>query len=737
MLEATRARVEQLVQDRQWHRATCELERIADVTLQSGHSSESIELLGNAVELSRRELQPDVTERLLFKRALLAAATLSSVDAARHWDEHHAHCQTEGDAAGCTRSLLFRFDTADNASELVDAACAIAPVGSGWEFAARALRDSLDGAYAESTARARQAIDVARDSDDHLLESRALATLAFSLVASGAGDGARTMQLWREALAVARLAGDHVRIVGHAHNLVVDLVESLQLVEARAVADQCASHIDTYSLERMRGRTRLLFAMVHVRSGQPRAALESARTSVLGEQGATSFDRALGLVILTEAMIECGRPQGDIDAMLDELDRTLASSPFESVAAELSLHRAMVHTQYARGRFAGSIDYAGEPRPAARGAHWFARAALWTNDAGLRTVADEALRQAERAGDTRLPPLVQLEIRESRIMSQLWNTAMVAAAEAEMGVIAATWASSGHALNAARCQATVIIARFNRASSLDIEDIDELVGLFDSLIDIGALADARRISAVLSELADPGHSARISGSGDAQDDLLAGLSDHQRSEIDRHAVRIPFTRGKVLSEAGVASGMVAILVRGRASRVHETSDGRRLRYDLVDPGGICNEEALFGTTPDNDVIALEDGEVAMLRAGQLQALARQIPRLGINLATVLWRRGQADAALARSIAYDPLETRLASRVLDLARRYGHPTLEGHILINVRLTQGEIAELVGASRPAAAAVIGAWRRLGLIDVRSKRIVVIQPEALANVSQRAAA
>ena len=73
------------------------------------------------------------------------------------------------------------------------------------------------------------------------------------------------------------------------------------------------------------------------------------------------------------------------------------------------------------------------------------------------------------------------------------------------------------------------------------------------------------------------------------------------------------------------------------------------------------------------------------------------PTLAANLACTISSRLRSANEQIQSLAAVEVETRIARRIIAFAERYGQPLPNGDLLIPIRLTQTDIATLVGASR----------------------------------------
>jgi len=136
------------------------------------------------------------------------------------------------------------------------------------------------------------------------------------------------------------------------------------------------------------------------------------------------------------------------------------------------------------------------------------------------------------------------------------------------------------------------------------------------------------------------------------------------------------------------------------------ADGRTMLLDLLGPG---------------DGLGLPDGRLAPWTATALRP-ARLRPTAGLDgLAATTARL----TTIATELAWFGITDRVERRLLDLARRLGRPA-PGGTLIPVRLTQDELASMVGATRESANRAVRALVTRGSIDVRGRGRYVVRTQ-----------
>ena len=141
---------------------------------------------------------------------------------------------------------------------------------------------------------------------------------------------------------------------------------------------------------------------------------------------------------------------------------------------------------------------------------------------------------------------------------------------------------------------------------------------------------------------------------------------------------------------------------------------------VLDAGGIRTASA----------IAAEPTTCVMLSRDDLQAAIRSTPDLGLRLlASLVGYVRRKDEELA-DIAFLDLPGRVARKVLELADRHGEP-VAGGVRIGVRVPQGELASMVGASRENVNRALAQFINLGALTIDKGHITITDLERLRSM------
>jgi len=80
-----------------------------------------------------------------------------------------------------------------------------------------------------------------------------------------------------------------------------------------------------------------------------------------------------------------------------------------------------------------------------------------------------------------------------------------------------------------------------------------------------------------------------------------------------------------------------------------------------------------------------------------------------------------------------VECRLARTILSLAQQFGKQERGGEILLALKLSQQDLANMVGATRELVNRRLRGWQDQGIIEMEKGHVVIRDAAALEAVSQ----
>ena len=220
----------------------------------------------------------------------------------------------------------------------------------------------------------------------------------------------------------------------------------------------------------------------------------------------------------------------------------------------------------------------------------------------------------------------------------------------------------------------------------------------------------------------------MSATGTANCGFLGGLAAAERDALLEHGRKRRYTAGDTLFHEGDASDWVAVLLSGRVKVSYFAESGTEVMLAVRDPGDLLGElSALDGTPRSATVTAMEPAEALVLTAAAFRVFLESYPRLALELVqSLVARLRDADVKRVEFGAYDSVG-RVARRLVELTERFGRDTAAG-TLIELPITQQELAGWTGTSRESVAKALQTLRRLDWVDTGRKQLVVRDVEAL---------
>jgi CRP/FNR family transcriptional regulator/CRP/FNR family cyclic AMP-dependent transcriptional regulator len=198
--------------------------------------------------------------------------------------------------------------------------------------------------------------------------------------------------------------------------------------------------------------------------------------------------------------------------------------------------------------------------------------------------------------------------------------------------------------------------------------------------------------------------------------------------MDKLGERRWFERGAVLFRAGEAADNIYLIVKGRVKVILYSSDGEEALGSVLGCGEILGTTSLLDGRPRGiTATADERTEVVVLPRDAMESLVASSPSIALEVYRLLVHQLRRSYAFIQDTIFLDVAGRVAKKLLELAESYGEVTEEG-TLIDLPLTQLELATMVGVTRETVNKHLGAYRARGIIDVRDHRIVILQPETL---------
>ena len=213
--------------------------------------------------------------------------------------------------------------------------------------------------------------------------------------------------------------------------------------------------------------------------------------------------------------------------------------------------------------------------------------------------------------------------------------------------------------------------------------------------------------------------------------LFRGLAAGELARLNALLGRTIFPAGAIVLTAEQPGEVAYVVLEGTLRVRVAQPDGSEVTLALLGPGEVVGELTLIErATRSATVAALERSTLLWLDRATFQLCRREMPVLVDNLLALLATRLRLANAQILALATLDVPGRVARQLLALADAYGQPVPGGGARIPLRLTQSDLAALVGATRVRVNQALVGFKRRGFVaDDAGHRLTVLDRDALA--------
>lgn len=196
--------------------------------------------------------------------------------------------------------------------------------------------------------------------------------------------------------------------------------------------------------------------------------------------------------------------------------------------------------------------------------------------------------------------------------------------------------------------------------------------------------------------------------------LFEGLDAAALAALAGLARQRQWQPGEVLFQRDDPGDWMVALAAGRVKLTLLAPGGRELILRHAEAGDTLGEFALVDGGPRSaDATAVQATTGFVLDRARFSALAEAHPALGLSVARYFCRRLRETTEQLEGIALYQLEARLARFLLFTLRQLNGADLPPTAVLRLEISQGDLAAVLGASRPKVNRALQALEAAGAI------------------------
>ncbi|HWZ20088.1 MAG TPA: Crp/Fnr family transcriptional regulator [Ktedonobacteraceae bacterium] len=204
--------------------------------------------------------------------------------------------------------------------------------------------------------------------------------------------------------------------------------------------------------------------------------------------------------------------------------------------------------------------------------------------------------------------------------------------------------------------------------------------------------------------------------------FFADLSEEEMQALSSATKRRTFRSGEVIFHRDDPGQVLYMIKEGKVKICIISPDGQEVSLTVFGKGEYFGEFALLDGLPrSTDAVALEKVECYTLQRSDFLNAILKNPKIAILVLEALSKRLRTTNQMVEDLIFLDVYGRVAKKLLELADTHGVKTEEG-VLIDVRLTQQELASMVGASRESVNKVLGYFTDKDFISTDKHRVTI---------------
>ena len=221
----------------------------------------------------------------------------------------------------------------------------------------------------------------------------------------------------------------------------------------------------------------------------------------------------------------------------------------------------------------------------------------------------------------------------------------------------------------------------------------------------------------------------------SQSFLFAGLPPKRLSAAlkDCQCLRLP--EKKEVYRRGEPGKEMCVVLSGGVKVSTLSADGKEIIFDLLSEGDFFGELSLLDGMPRTaTVTTLVPSVLVILERSFFMPFLEDNPSTTIRLLHIMAHRMRAADTFLEEVLFCDSETRLAKRVMALKDIYGK-AVGNTVQIDLKVSQQDIANLVGITRERVNKHLKKWERAEIISLQQGRLTILDLPLLQELASEA--
>ena len=209
--------------------------------------------------------------------------------------------------------------------------------------------------------------------------------------------------------------------------------------------------------------------------------------------------------------------------------------------------------------------------------------------------------------------------------------------------------------------------------------------------------------------------------------LFSTLTDEEFNLLQHVFILRSYQRNQIIFLEEDTGNYMYLVLTGKVKVAKSSSGGKETILAIHKSGDFFGEMSLLdGKTEPATVSAMEDAKIISVSGSDFHKYLMHNEKVLLQIINVLCARLR-QVWQTQSLSSSKADSRIRMGIYQLAQKHGVQDAQG-MIIDLKITHQELAEMVGTSRETVTRVIAQLREKGIIEVEHRRMTLIDPEAL---------
>ncbi|HQD36455.1 MAG TPA: Crp/Fnr family transcriptional regulator [Thermodesulfovibrio thiophilus] len=204
--------------------------------------------------------------------------------------------------------------------------------------------------------------------------------------------------------------------------------------------------------------------------------------------------------------------------------------------------------------------------------------------------------------------------------------------------------------------------------------------------------------------------------------IFNNLSSDDLLKLENNLIIKNFKKRKTIFNEGDEPLWSYFLLKGKVKISKSSADGRDVVLEIIDAPDFFGTLAVIKGFPyPANAIAMEDCEVGKIKREIFLQIFNKYPELHSQLLHHITTRLKSGIDTLKNIALEDVPSRIIHQLFKLTTKYGKKLPDG-VLIDLKLTKQELAEMAGTTTETAIRVISKLKKEGYIYENKHKIII---------------